>query len=459
MKKLLQITILALAIIFTGCASKRLAKRGLKFEQAGMYEMAADMYYQAVVANPKNVDAVVGLKKNGQRLLDEKSLQVQKAYFSNNDRETVYNYLDAQKYYEKVNATRVSLNLSETSRGYFEEAKARYLGTLFYDARLLLDEEKFRESESKFAEIKRIDPNYEGVDEFMKVSQSEPLYREGINLMQAGFYRKAYSNFNSIITRFGLYKDTKDLRDEALSKAQLTIAIGKIENRTRFTNANLLVESSINSALSSLQNPFIKVVDIKNTQQFISQQLQSTELGSDIRVGRMLAAKAILNGTVIRFEMVDGNIQTENKRAYLKEIVTHKDKTSGEEKKEPRYQKVSYTETTRSNSSTISIQYQLSSTETGAVLVSDAINVSRGDQIYYASFKGDSKNLVPGYWEHQDKDSPKDRVDDNTSAVRELQQLLNANKNIKTAEVLKNETLSEISTRVAQKINQYNPEQ
>lgn len=459
MKRFLPLSLLILAIIFSGCASKRLAKRGLKFEQAGMYEMAADLYYQAVVANAKNVDAVVGLKKNGQRLLDEKSLQVHKAYFNNNDRETVYSYLDAQAYLEKVNATGVSLMLSEGTRSYYEEAKPRYLESLFYEARLLLDEEKFRESEAKFAEIKRIDPAYEGVDEFMKVSQSEPLYRQGKEFMDAGLYRKAYANFNNIISKAGLYKDSKDLMDEALAKGQLTIAIGEIDNKTRFRSAHLMVESSLSKAISSINDPFIKLVDIKNTEQFLNQQVKGTTLGSDIRVGQILAARAILNGSVIRFDMVEGRLQTETKRGYLKEVVTYKDKNTNEERRETKYHKVSYTVTQKSNSASVSVQYQLSSTETGAVLLSDVLNINQSDDINYASFKGDHKKLVPGHWEFSDKDSPKDRIDDNTMAVRNLQQLFGGKQTIMSAEDLRNSALAEIERRVTQKISSYNPEQ
>ena len=144
MNRIFPIVLLAFILVFSGCASKRLAKRGLKFEQAGMYEMAADYYYQSVIAKPSNIDAVIGLKKNGQRLLDEKSLRVQKSYFNNNDRETVYAYIDAKNYFDKIKVTGISLNLSETTQQYYQEAKPRYLETIFYDARLLLDEEKFK---------------------------------------------------------------------------------------------------------------------------------------------------------------------------------------------------------------------------------------------------------------------------------------------------------------------------
>jgi tetratricopeptide (TPR) repeat protein len=459
MKKLLPLSLLIVALLFSGCASKRLAKRGLKFEQAGMYEMAADLYYQAVVANANNVDAVVGLKKNGQRLLDEKMLQVQKAYYNNNDRETVYNFIDAQNYLQKVNATGVSLSMSEQTRSFYEEAKPRYLESLFYDARLLLDEEKFRESETKFAEIKRIDPNYEGVDDYMKVSQSEPLYREGKQFLDAGYYRKAYKSFNTIIGKAGLYKDSKDLMDESLLKGQLTIAIGKIENKTHHSGANLLLESTLNKAVSRINDPFVKLVDIKNTDQFLHQQEKSSTLGSEIRVGQILAARALLNGSVIRFDMSEGKVQTQTKRGYLKEIIVRKDKKTDEEQREVRYHKVSYNVTQKSNSASITLQYQLSSTETGAVLISDVLSISRNDEVHFATFKGDHKKLVPGYWERSDKDSPKDRIDDNFSAVQSLQQLFSAKQTIVSAEDLRNQALIEIESKVSQQISKYNSEQ
>ena len=186
MRKFLPIILLALAVVASGCASKRLAKKGLKFEEAGMYEMAAELYYQSLAANQKNVDAAVGLKKNGQRLLDEKSMQVHKAYFDGNDKQTVYAYLDAKTYHDKVKALGVTLNLSETSQGYFDEAKPRYLQSLYSEARVLLDEEKFKESEAKFAEIKSIDPSYQGIDEHMKVAVAEPVYREGLSFLESG---------------------------------------------------------------------------------------------------------------------------------------------------------------------------------------------------------------------------------------------------------------------------------
>jgi hypothetical protein len=277
--------------------------------------------------------------------------------------------------------------------------------------------------------------------------------------LEAGLYRKAYNSFNSIITKYGLYKDSKDLREEALTKATLTLTIGQFDNRTRVNNANLIIESTISTAISNIKSPFFKLVDTKNTQQFINQQVQARSTGSDIQVGQILAAKAIVNGMVIKFDAKDNRAESEVKRGYTKEEITKKDKVTGQETKEVKYHKVTYIETQNTNTAYISIQYQLSSTETGAILVSDALNITKTDKMHYAVFNGEDSKLVPGFWEHIDKESAKDRIDDNPIAVDAIRKLLKAKQSIKSAEALKNEALAEISAKVSQKIERYNPEE
>lgn len=458
MKRILPIILLSVAVAFTGCVSKRLAKRGLKFEQAGMYDMAADMFYQSIKANHKNVDAAVGLKKNGQRVLDDKTHEVSKSYFDGDDKQTVYSYLDAKAYHQKIAEVGVNLDLSRTAKSYFEEAKPRYLESIYNEARILLDEENFRESEAKFAEIKSIDPDYQGIDEHMKVSKAEPIYREGLNYLTNEQYRKAYYSFNSILDNLGNYKDTKDLKDEALLRAMITISIRDFENRTRQNDLTLIVESKVENAINSLQNPFIKVIDTKNIDQFIDQQAQGTAIGSDIEVGNILAAKAILNGTILRHNLSRGKVNKTEKRGYIKEVVTTKDRASGTEREETKYHKVVYHEVTQENSATLSFQYRLSSTETGTVLVSDALNLKQTDKVHYVIFDGDKSKLVPGHWEHQRKDSPRDKIEDKYSAVRALQRLVDANREIKSVETLQKVILDDVARKVASNIDMYNPD-
>jgi tetratricopeptide (TPR) repeat protein len=442
----------------SSCASKRYAKKGLKLEQAGQFEQAAQAYLTSLQSNRDNVDAQIGLKKNGQRVLDQKLLTVQSAYDANDDKTTVYNYLDAKSYYDLVSGLGVQLSLSERTTEMFKDAKPKYLEKIYNQAQLLLDDEKFKQSEELLAEIKQLEPGYGKSDEMMKVSKCEPLYRQGKEYLNTSLYRKAYANFDQIIRNHNSYKDSKDLRDESLNKGMITISLNKIENKTSENNIQTLVESRIKSSLNNLKNPFVKVLDSQNTNQLIQEQQKGLNQGSDIQVGKILAAKALFTGSVVRFDVGTGKLNKMNKRGYVKEEIVTKD-AAGQDKKITKYHKVNYTEYKQSNQITCTFQYQLTSTETSAIIVSDAMDVNVSDEVYYAVFEGNGIMLIPGYWEDINKDSPQDKINDNSNDYGQLQLLLKARHSLKSVETLKAEVLDNIAGKVAQKINSYNPEE
>lgn len=460
MKKFL-LFVLAIGLIVMGssCASKRYVKKGLKYEQSGMYEMAAESYYKSLLSNRDNIDARIGLKKNGQRLLDKKVLAVQSSYDANDDKKTVYSYLDAKGYQDQVAALGIDLNISDQTAEMYKEAKTRYIEKIFNDAQLLLEEEKFSQADELLAEIKKIEPGYSNSDELIKISKCEPIYRQGKEYLGTTMYRKSYANFDQIIKNYGSYKDSKELRDEALSKGMVTISIGKIENKTNYEKIQDQVDSKIRASLNNLKNPFVKVLDLQNTSQLIQEQQRGLNQGSDIQVGKILAAKALFTGSIIVFDVNEGRLKKDEKRGYLKEEISIKDPVTGQIKKNYKYEKVTYTVYNQSSSVNSSFQYQLTSTESSAVLVSDAMDINATDEISYVVFIGNGSHLVPGYWERIDKDSPKDKVDDSAGSVANLQALLKSRKTIKSIETLKTQVLTSISDRVAKKIDNYNPEE
>ena len=121
MKKIL--FILTVILLVTGCASKRNTKKAIKFEQAGLYEDAANYYYIAVQKKASNVDAKLGLRKTGQQTLDRKLSDFSIAYKQADYKKAVYNYLECEKYYNKVKGVGVELNFPEYYKEYYEEAK------------------------------------------------------------------------------------------------------------------------------------------------------------------------------------------------------------------------------------------------------------------------------------------------------------------------------------------------
>lgn len=460
MKKYLLFVILVGFIVFgTSCASKRYAKKGAKYEEAGFYEMAAQSYYKSLQANNGNIDARIGLKKNGQRLLDQKVLTIHNAYDAGDDKKTVYSFLDAKQYQDLVASLGVEISMTERTPELFKEAKSKYVEKIYNEAQLLLDDEKFKPAEELLAEVKRLEPSYGNIDELMKVSKSEPVYRQGKEFLNSGFYRKSYASFDQIVRSQGSYKDSKELRDEALAKGMITISFNIIENKTNNENLPVILKSKIKSSLNSLNNPFVKVIDSQNTNQLIQEQQRGLNQGSDIQVGKILAAKAIFSASLITFKINEGRLVKHEKRGFLKEEYIVKDPTTGEPKKSYKYKKVTYTEFKQENQVTSSFQYQLTSTESSAIMVSDALDINASDNIHYIVFEGKGGNLIPGSWENIDRDSPKDKINDTPQDVSDLKELLKSNRNIKSIDALKSEIIDGIASRVAKKINKYNPEE
>ncbi len=453
--------IFLLIILATGqaCTSKRLAKQASNLEDAGLYEMAAEHYLKSFRSNQRNIEAATGLRRTAQRTLESRAIMVNQAWLEGDDRETVYRYLEVLDYHQKIGSAGIQLSIPGQARTNYQEAKPRFLDNTFEEARLLLEEERFNRAESLFLEINRIDPDYQDLSRYMRVSRSEPLYRTGTDQLNSGFYRRAYQTFTTLLNNHGAYKDARELREDALKKGRLTVAIADFENRTRQRNIHELIKSRITAELSSGSNPFIQVVDDRNINAFLKEQQMAARLGSEMKVGHLMAAKALLTGELTSFEIREGRLQQTEKRAYLKEEIEIVDGVTREKTTRTVYHKVTYVEYSRENSASGSFRYQLSSTETGAILASGVIELSPSDKVNYAVFDGEPDKLVPGHWEERNRDSPKDNIRDEARHIRPLQNLLSARQEIRPAGSLRNELAEGIASAVSQAVNDHNPEQ
>ncbi|HRU86623.1 MAG TPA: hypothetical protein P5129_07860 [Tenuifilum sp.] len=460
MKRLLLLLLAATVLVGGGCASKKYAKKGMKFEQAGLWEQAADAYIRSLTAKRDNIDAIVGLKRAGQRVLDERSLKVIKAYENDDLKQAVYTYLDAEGFKNQAASLGVELSISNMATDYFNDAKPKYVEKIYSEAQTLLDAEKFKDAELLLTEVKRLQPDYGNTQDMLKVSKCEPLYRQAKQFMDAAQYRKAYANLDKIVKEFTNYKDSYDLRYEALQKATVTIRVTDFKSTTYNTESFAKsVQAEVVSKLNALNNPFVKVIDVQSTDKIIEEQQRSVTTGSDLEIGKLLAAKALLSGEVSVIEVTQGKLNKTEKRGYIREESKTKDPKTGEEKVNVTYRKVIYWVYNQKNSLSVALKFQLASTETGAVMVSDFIRSNQADEVNYATFDGPSSKLVPGYWEKINADSPKDVINDNQLDVRNLQELLKAKRDIASMNTLMSNAIEDIAKRTAQKINQYNPEE
>lgn len=458
MKRILPILLISVAVIASSCASKRLAKQGAKLESQGLYEQAADAYYQSAYANHNNVDALVGLKKNGQLVLDHKFIDFSKAYDNGSMKDAVYDYLDAQAYANKVSAVGVNLQQPERYKSLFDDAKSRYLKQIYPEAQLALDDENFTKAAQLLQEVKQLEPGYEKSDELLITAMAEPIYRDGLQAMQSNLNRKAYADFDQLIKSYGSYKNSNDLKTEARRKALITIGIKPIAAYMNDAGFATQLASLITSSVNALNNPFLVVVDEANRQQLTQEQMISLSNNSNIEVGNLLGAKAILTGKLVSVDTDPGRMQVQEMPGWVREMVNKYDTAQKKNILVPYYVKTRYKEYNQTSTASCTFQYQLTSVETGAVMVTDVVTYTAKDMVHFATYNGDVNKLVPGYWKHFERRMPDDAVYDNRNSISQLSSLLKGRQQLRTTNDLEGEMASYIAKSVAAKLNAYNPE-
>lgn len=452
----LLVILLAMATIF-GCASKRYAKLALKNEQAGLFEDAAELYLKSLAANKNNIEAKIGARKNGQITLDKKLAEFTKAYSSGQTKNAVYYYLNTKKYFEKFATSGVELEMAPQYEEQYNEAKKQHIEQQYKEATNLLNNEKFAESEIILNEIISLENNYKDSKELLKTAHYEPLYRNGKTHLDNKMFRKAYYVFDDIIKGSGNYKEAAQFKQDALTAAQFTIWIKDIENYNDPTTGAKL-KSAIISQLNNSKNPFIKIIENpanttnNNTKTKVT-FLEIVNKNTNAQNLKPEGVKAILIAKIDNIEKAPSYLTTKVMKGYIKTT-----KTNANGQRVDEFSKVEYKEYYQSSYTKCFFKFELISTENGAVLASDAATVQTQDEVHYATYNGDYRNLVPGYWKYANISSSEDRVNNNYGEVQNLQSLFKSQRSIKSIESLQNELIEKMAKVASQKVINYNPE-
>ncbi len=442
--------------IAAGCASKRYAKKAAEFEEAGLYKDAANYYYESVKRKDTNVEAKLGLRKNGQLVLENKLESFTEAYKKGENKQAVYNYLEAEKYYNKVKAVGVDLAFPEHHKTYYQEVKDEYANKRYAEGVEKLEREEFAAAEQVFREIMKISPNYKDVKQKYISAKYEPVYRQANADMDAGKYRTAYYTFERILTEAGPYKSARTLKDQAQEEATITLLIPNttLRRNSDRDEAEVIIQQ-IKNDLNERNNPFLEIIE---PNALTVDYFDNRTRRYNFEALNLAGVDAILTTDLSRASTSEGRVSAIPKRGYLKKVTKYKTE-AGEEKEKVSYQKTTYVEYIKENQAQLYISYKLLSTADGTVWLSDMIQKNMKDRVHYASFKGDKNKLVPGYWKHRTKKSAEDVVHDNSTKQKELKNLLYARNEIKTPNALLKQAINETTKNIVQDIDKFNPEQ
>lgn len=454
------IYLLLFSTLLAACNSpKALYKKGMKLESKDLHEQACNYFIQSLDKKSEFVDSQIALKKSGQKVVNYYLDEFFKAKNYQEKKASVYHYRSAFLFQEKVKHYNIHLDIPGHYTGDFNIIVDEYVKKIYEEALSLLKNEKFDEAELVFKEVSLLKPSYKDVNDLQNVATYEPMYRAAVTYLETEKFRTAYYQFAKIPFS---YKDTEALQAMSLEAGLFTIGLMNFENATNKEGGESSVSAYVSENILSLHNPFVKLLDRTYTQTLINEQLMGlsgqTTSETAINAGELIGVKAILTGKLLSFSKEELPLRKQQKKAWYERRIKKYNPETEKHYYENEYDKIFYYDFYGSTSVEVSFQYQLISTESGEILLTDIIRLSDKDEIHYGTTNQNYQNIVPGYWKWQQKSHPSDEI--NTSFInrRNLKQLFKNSQKLKPTNQLADELFQKVAQKIAQNINSYNPE-
>ena len=437
-----------LAFVLVSCKAKKLRKQASQFEQHGAFEQASQYYYKSLEIDNDNVDAIVGYKKNTQIVLDQTYTDFYAAYKNGDYKSAIYLYEDADEILKKSSRFEIKLQKLNDYTVYYDEALSGYLGQQYNKGKQYLALNNFNAAKTIFSEIIHFNEVFKDTKKQLETATYEPIYLSGIKYLENNSNRKAYFEFDEILRKTD-YKDALELKKEALEKAVIKIAIRPSYVNRGYNKQKQEFNHFFISKLNDIPSPFYKVIEVPTlrSNQPLDMQLDLAKKGG---------AKALFSININDISFQKAPLKSESYKAYKKVETSYKNE-AGETKTKTSYSKTSTNLYTHSERASINLEYKLISTIDRSILVNKVVADQLTDQVKYMSYKGDYKQLIPGYWEYKTKEHISDKIRDNSSSNRELQSYFNSRKTLKSQTTLYNNLLNNMSTSIIQPIAAYDP--
>jgi hypothetical protein len=445
----------------TGCASKRHLKNAVKYDEAGLYEDAAQLYMRSLSANRDNIEAKLGLRRTGQMVLDQKVKDFATYHRNNQHGDAVYAYMDAEKYRNQTNSLGVRLDFAGNHQAAFLNSRDIYLDGLYKDGQRALDAESFSIAEELFSEILNINDTYKDARANWVVARYEPLYRDGLDFMHTRLYRKAYFAFHTILSEHGTYKNAMQLREEALEGATITVAVLPFYTASNNQKAAAAaLRANTISEISALPTPFFRIVNdpiINNLPQISVINDPGIALAIIKSAGVKFSADNILMARIVDFNEYTTNPRRTERRAYIKQT---KERTNSDGRKEnvTEYVKTTYTEIGQKSGARLRVEFSMVNLNTGVVVLTDYLNFEDNQEVVYAEYKNNYKNLIPGEWKFTNQDDASDKIFDNSRSISDLHKIFTAPKELVTGKQMMTTLLGAAGHQISLRLNAYDPE-
>ncbi|MES2689892.1 MAG: hypothetical protein V4658_05780, partial [Bacteroidota bacterium] len=367
---------------------------------AGMYEDAANLYYNILLADNKDKEARAGLQLNGQKVLAAKFAKFSKQVIEGRIEEALATYHYAQGYLQNSAKVGVVLDWPHEYDEVYQDIRQEYTQSQYDVAIELIKNRKYEQAEKVFERIAIYDTTYKNVSVLRLNTVLEPLYNIGLQQYKAGQFKEAYYSFNKVTQIDDQYKDAVKLRNQSQQQATLLVGVLPVyyyPAAKEFQGNYYDISNKVADALSKQQGAYVRIAnttalykDLIN-RGFIN--INSTQKAIEAGKNNNLAYVLLIEMDSFGYKKSKPQVyEREAYEAVTENILNPYTQTYSSISK---FKKATYTDKSEGQQLLIKVKYQLIHVGSATVIYSDTISLVKNDELHAATFNGNPANLYP----------------------------------------------------------------
>ena len=322
--------------------------------------------------------------------------------------------------------------LKKRALAIYEKAKAaldaKQFATAIYDFEgLTAIYPKYKDSKGLLAQARQLEAN----------RQAENFYQKGMQYVQQGKFRQAYSRFKSALTQVPGFKDARMQMQNALEKAKYRVAVYPL--KTSVFGANLtLLQQVLATELLEGRSIFVEYVN-QQTLNRLFINFSAIDPNQTLAAAKEADIRVVVFGDLLTATATRSRPHQEGKTAYTC-IVDGSGEIIG------RGSQRTYYIVSQNAQVNCEANYQILNTGTGSVLKSGTVRENLSDNVEYAKYSGDINTLASDVYRGRDGQWK-------VSWLYEPR--FTARRDLRDTEEMMNEALKSLAQKMAYEINRF----
>jgi tetratricopeptide (TPR) repeat protein len=389
-----------LSVWISSCeGTKQFIKKAQKYEKSRDYELAVVNYNEALLRDPDNNDARKGMKKAGQRLMNELVEDFNSSYTSKNCSRAIDQYLEIDRLQKNVERRKVNLEVPSDLHLKYKECVSELCREHYHSAIRAIDNRDYTLATDYLRRIEKLDATYENLGRLRTAIEADPIYMNAVDAYQRKQYSNAYNLFSQVNEISKGYRDTDKYLDELRRLYSVSLIIFPLDNLTSQLLLGEQVYRLMETEMKRQRSELLKIIDretLIETMRKMNIPVNMPISDKDaLAVAKNLQVTRYMLGTLTSLTYTSAPRKEETKVAYLRERILYWDQWSGTQMSNYQYREVKYKEVTEEVQVTLSMRYRIFESDKGEVTYSDVIQKSVINQVKFAEYNGVTDDLYP----------------------------------------------------------------